>query len=1226
LRTPLGRSGRGAYLLIAALLAWFAYAAYYVLSPLAPHDFAADLGYSIVGVGRIGALATSWSTVAAMPGWGIWNDFSTFVYAPLGQYALALPMELFFRDPMRTVKFEQVLAFSMAFFGTAWLYASIFGRSAWRWFAATVYAAIPLSAALIQWDGDFAWIVGLAPLAVAASLALVRRYGNAAYGVAGVLCGLTTFGFSIEHGMFVGLPMLAFVFAVRHRDGVRFPILAALFGLVTFGLSPAFVVVMTVYGPHVMWWTQSTQSEFSNDGFGLRALYSQTLLDQIAGVYREQLLIAEPLYDAKRPYPFAAVAGIALWALALAACAYGRLSGGLRRWWPAIAIGAACLILSLGAALPVLGPLIWNGVARVPILDALRTPDRFAQFNGLLMALAAAYGASRLARGSPRGRAIAIAGVAVTLLGYGAYDVRTHVLGFDPLSRLPDFDRANAAVAALGGRTAVFGVPQDGDVLDFASYAPTNPSVQFAWNLYQRNVDADGGAALLRRAAVRSIVTTPAWTVTTVAGFPPNLAIPIARSPVLLPPSILPSGVEVFAVASPRPAIAPVLPVCAIAGPAGFELAAADPILDGATLEHGAVPGCVRGIIADGDPLDTAVPTQAVAAWFGNEVFGDSASLASPNAFEFDRMELTTPWYRHAYAGDSLLAPYPYQTAGQGSGHSVSFPIAKPGRYDLYVRAAGPASFSIIDTDGHPVVGTNDRINGFRWTVLPIGNLTAGQHDVTLTIFRSRPFRESVVVDEMAVAPERLDLSGTRTDAALVSAREFAPALGIAGAPAYVFPKFGAPSTAQGQRVTIDPQATVGVYNDELEIRTTATTANHMRFYWDGPTGRYVVEPAAWIPGIGARLEIRSSGERLVARYDPTMVPTQLFGLLDLRHGAPIDVLLTANSASPLALAQLVVAPVVAYEAPNEYDEHGEEWQYDAAFPFSFVEATHSLAVLVTGGAVRAPYDTVATIPFRPDLQGGTVTADVKPVSGDGFAELRCGAISDSSTFGAGTMNPTGVDLALTRSGNDACTLRVRWMSSDFAMKSVRIRAASRTLLNWSAPQYFAPGDYVWSARDAAAMDVTIDGRPWAAGRPLRLAGGIHNVVLRRAPLPVPTLHFARSGAWPLVAPGAAIVGRSATEWNVRAPVATTVEVAQLNDGNWFASGPAYRASGYECDLVNTCLDVPAGVDVNIGRTLPHALALGMEITGLDIAAVILVLVLFGRKKRAPGSAKVGTT
>ncbi len=843
---------------VVALTAWAAYALYYVFNPQPPHNFAGDLAYSIVGIGRIAAQATSWHNVTDMLGWETWNDFPSFLYAPGGQYALAVPLDELLRDPVRTVKLEQIVALSLGFFGMANLYAAIFGRSVWRWFAAFVYAVMPLSSMLVQWDGDFAWVVAFAPFAPLAALALGRRFGAAALPATGVLCALATFAFSPEHGLTLGLPLLAFTIALYRRDRIRTPWIGIAASFIALVLFPAFVVLQTRYGPHPMWWTSGTLTEFGSDSSGLRSLFGQGFLELIAGVYREQLVSGNAYFNASSSLAYAVAGGVAslfLVAWAVASCGAGAV---LRRWWPAAGVAAVCIVLACGTRLPLLGPMLWNGaIVHVPLLDALRTPDRFVQIFALLMSLGAAYALQRSFEIKRSRRWMALA-AAIAIAGYGAFFVREGVLGFAAPGQLPDFAAINDSVQSIGGRTAVYAFPAGGSPLDFAAYAPTTPTAEFTWSLMQRHADEDGGVALLRRAGVRSVVTSPNWTQPSIDGLPPDMAQPVERSSFSKTVFLAPSGARVFRIDGARGMAVSATTVCAYGGPSGFELAAGERFLDGAALVHGPRAGCARTVLADADPLDAAIPSQAIASWPGAQLFGN-LGVPTPNKFEINRMQLAVPWYRDAYGGDALLDGIPLVTGASGSSNPAPFTIARAGAYSVYVRASGPAAFRAVLASGSASDALSERPRGFRWIELPLGKLEPGSQTLELAILRFVTLGQKVAIDEVVVAPSKIALANLPVDAAMVTSREFSPPGGVdVREPQFLFPKMSGSSwTADVPDAQPDAGMQVGIINGEPQMLSSRTRAR-IRFRWKGRSGAYVTSAVTWLAGAGSHATISS--------------------------------------------------------------------------------------------------------------------------------------------------------------------------------------------------------------------------------------------------------------------------------------------------------------------------------------------------------------------------------
>jgi hypothetical protein len=79
----------------------------------------------------------------------------------------------------------------------------------------------------------------------------------------------------------------------------------------------------------------------------------------------------------------------------------------------------------------------------------------------------------------------------------------------------------------------------------------------------------------------------------------------------------------------------------------------------------------------------------------------------------------------------------------------------------------------------------------------------------------------------------------------------------------------------------------------------------------------------------------------------------------------------------------------------------------------------------------------------------------------------------------------------------------------------------------------------------------------------------------------------------------------TATKWTVVNPARGTLELTELNDGNWVAQAGSKTIEGVDCDLFNTCFDVPSGRAV-IYHRLPEAIWLGFAVSGLVIVFAIL--------------------
>lgn len=1167
--------------------------AFYVASSKPPFAFYSDLGGDISAIGRMGTVATSLQAFWSMFNWQTWNDAPMFVYNTFGTPFTALGPELVLRDPYRTVKLMQVVQIAIGFLGTAWLYGLSFGKTSWRWLAAVIYALLPF-VTLANVQLDFGTVFALIPVVLATNVVLLRRWDSWALPMAGLLCGIVGGAFYLEYAAVIGLPLLALTLAFAVWFDVRLkpvPVVAAFFA---FALFPMFSVLPTLFGPHPISLAPSYVAALQAQS-NLQQ-FSERLSDAIALVPRESLLSLNPALNTADSSPIALASGILSWGLLTAGIVLSL--GSIRKWWPILAVGAGCTLLSLGPNSSLFGTTAWNLIARTPVADALRTPDRFAQIDALLVALGAVFGASLIARRGGAWLVAVSAACGLLVLGLLLFDGRAHFMALDDMdAHMPQARAIDRITLADGGRTAVLALPNGGSVLDFPPYGAQSPTVAFAWDVGAKYAEDDAGVALLRRSAVHSIVTSPAWAINAPPGMP-DMATIVTRSRYARLQMGNAGSTAVFKVVRPRPMLSSVYPVCIFGGPGAFDTAADQPALDDVALIRGANSACQRTLYADYDPLDAAT-SSAVAVWPGQGVFGWSASLPA-YPFQIDRFALSSPWFRQTYLGDTLLSAAPFQAYGDALSQPLTFSLPNPGRYTLYVRTTGIGILDTHNASGRRIMGTIARTDGFSWIRLPLGELDRGEHTWYLRILHiNGAVTEPIVVDEVMLAPaDRESTIRQKTDLALLSPNKFAPALAADGQIAqYLFPRAYAAATTTAQRVQLGDQMQTGIFDDQVRIRSVERTGR-ARFRWFGPSGEYALSASAWLAGSGSTLTISTAKQTRSAPYELALgvVPTPVYGLMYLRHGAMVDATMRSPNASlgsPNDLVDLSFLPVLAEEPPSEFDSAGESWLWNPANPGQMLAAARSPNVTIRNGALVGARGATAEIPFDPDVRGGTVSAYAQVGGLLGEAVLRCGSRSARAQVGSESKNPVFLALSVPLSPHATCVFRIAWKSDDFKLLGASARVTGPVVRGWSATQYLSSGNYAWSAgSETKATSITIDGRPWPPRRALHLTTGYHRVTLLRSPLPIPAI-LIRSDA------------------GLRPPK-PTVELAELNDGYWRASFGKVRARGYTCDIVNTCFNISGNPEqIRTWHEPPPALAIGEIVTCLDVL-ICLGILAFG--------------
>jgi hypothetical protein len=788
-------------------------------------------------------------------------------------------------------------------------------------------------------------------------------------------------------------------------------------------------------------------------------------------------------------------------------------------------------------------------------------------------------------------RLIGIALAIVPLAGYLLFGIEQRTLGFGSIeANTPNATAVSSIVQQIGGRSVSFVVPKDGSIFDLPPYTPLNPTVPFGWDLYTRYLAGDGGAGLLRRAAVRSIVTTPPWALNPAAGMLPDTAIPFLTSPLLRSVQGAgqgPAGPQVFSFVDPLPDIRSVTPVCFWGGQRSFEIAASSPSLDSLALVHS---GPCKVTIYGEDPLDRYIPQVSVASWSSADLFNGGEAVPAEPPFHVDRFSLTAKWFSsQTYQGESLLSAVPYITQQSAASRVFPFRLDADGHYSLAVRVRGLAVLRTVGDDGRQVAGISDSAEAFRWVVLHLGAMKSGMHMRRIEVDAvSRPSLP-IALDEVAIVPDAaLDREPGDVDGLMISSHFFAPQLADADRTVSLFPRLqvGAATTI-GQGLYVDAKTSVQILNGPPAIVATEPLSR-IRFVWTGPSGDYILGAVAQLSSERSTLHIDAGGQDIEGNFK-TLDPegkTEAYGRVHLRTNDAIVV--TMNSPSFDAskntnlLVSLAAARVVPTEPPTSYNTAEEMWHFDNGDLAGLMAATGATRIVDGGDAVAAQGTVIASMEFTPDVIGGHVAATLTVAGAGSTATLQCGSTSAAAAYNVALKQ---IAFSVDDPDRNGCLLRVTGSTSTNGLKSVDITVSGPELRERSSRQIMDGGRYVWSG--AASTAIEIDGRPWPARTIARVAPGIHVLTITRSPLPMRDPIFLRNlDAWEAARPSKA------------------VELAELNDGAWIAQGQWQRRTGYTCDLVNTCFDIASPTNVRHGIS-PQS-GLGWTITLGDIVACLV--------------------
>lgn len=1190
----------------------------YLTSGVPPYGFYYDLGVDILATSTIAHWLVNLVDLKDALGWAGWGDRSAFAFAPMTSVAISVTLaKIFGGNAIEAVKSSQVLQVLLSAACAFYLYRCLRGPSPWAWVAAAVYATAPEQLLMIRGDLSFGFAAALAPLALAIPLQLVRRYGLSALPICAVLASLLSAYFTIEHLFLQGVPayVLAVVLAYDRERRARWA-LVALGGFALLLASIAFVVLptqasMSLFSPSATVSAALTGGEFTQYQNGPLALASLTTNELIANP-RKEFAVGPMLF---LTVPF----GLALWALAI-----GWIAGGVRKrsmaWGePALAIVAgACVVLSSGALIPGVG-ILWWIVSQLPVLDNIRTPDRFIAFGVVAVTIFAISQLERLAA-TPRAAAAWIA-AALCVAGLSGFFVFRTFLG-DTVAledKEPYLGVVNGAALARDNRVANLALVDKGSIFDTSQYGAPLPFLDFQGDFAERyEGDGLGGTGLLARGNVATVIASPPWT----PDSPLYGQSSIAGSSLLKPVAGDATTVAAYGVEPVRGYVRTVDGACLSGGPGLLDHLVAMPAFAGTALYVDGT-ACKRTVYADAAPVEAALRGTIAYRWPAIALFARAGVMRDIDyRLALGRFMIDLPWYRNSIDGDATVLGPAALSLDPGFATSSVFEIGSAGAYAfaMHVVCHGTVRGRVeIDRAWHAFVCKPAA--GFQWIEVPIGALKPGLHGMTL-IFDS--------VDE----PEG-DLATTwrlAFDGAAIVSRSTAPP--STGSAAYVFSLARFHEATAASRATgalsfvrssamdpIGPARSNGFV--PLLVRAPEAQATYR---WNGPAGRYRLWAAAYaesqIPATST-VAIAVDGRCCVAvatsgsGKGTAMVA---YGSDTLRDGSLVRVQIH-GAGDAATIAQLLDVSV----EPDPYPAVFSEDRSRASADFDFLGRMRHAAPQVStfgnppipghadmehfnGLPVSAPLQLNVTFP--PSTASSPTTLHVAGdfSSGPLRVRLRCGSGSIE-----GSMLFNG-DIALPSTGSGSCTVTMESAWSTLYLQDVALARAVGAF-DAAGRRWMSAGRYRTSliARggEPAGGDLSVDGRS-ANGVVTIERDGVHDVRLSGASPGAYAVAFIPL-SWPARPPEPRVQQVAAARWNVTLDRAATIEGAVFPDGYWELAGNRGALAGHRCDLENTCFDnVPAGSYVLLHRW-PRYIVLGFAITAL---AWIVALAALARARR----------
>lgn len=370
------------WILAVALIAILYRALTYYFGSGLPWAFERDLGFDFWNTEYIRALVHTKIDFYDAMGWSIWFDIPQFFYNSLFPYAFTTPLAYLTHDSWQAIKLLEILLLVVAGAGTYGLMRA-FGRPpVWSLFAAIAYACVPPVSLNEHFGLSVAIPAMLLPACFWGSVVLVRKFGAASLPFCAVICCFAGTVPHVEYLFLLTGPayviVAAYALGRRHERGDWIYAIAGL----PFLVLPAFYyIVPTALQTPI---GESARRVDEVQGQTFLAYFSETAFELFALVPRTHLLDPEPVTNVSQFLLLAAIAGGILWWLA--AVPLPKLGSASRR--VIFAVVALLLFLSLGPNAP-FGTYLWEMLAKIPTLGALRTPDRFLPIPVLFIVVAA---------------------------------------------------------------------------------------------------------------------------------------------------------------------------------------------------------------------------------------------------------------------------------------------------------------------------------------------------------------------------------------------------------------------------------------------------------------------------------------------------------------------------------------------------------------------------------------------------------------------------------------------------------------------------------------------------------------------------------------------------------------------------------------------------------------------------------------------------------------------
>lgn len=1215
-----------ALVLLALAFAWLLAMCVFIALPVFPFAYYKDLGFNWEVVDWAVHTVHSPIDVFDSVAWSPWNGGPTlYLNSYLGDVP-SIVVAAFTGDSWLAVKIVEVGQIIVAAAGGALMYLTFRRSQAWAACCGLLYAAAPPTVLLVRWNQDFGWIAALMPWALAGGRALIDRFGYKALPLVGLGCSFAGHVIAAQFLFFVSLPLYAAICTTPvKRDRLGMAIFLPL-GLLTCLLAGAFVMLPSIAGHPLFSDAANRAASLSSGEFV--GTFSETSLGLATLVLHEWSAIAAPEFNVGAALPWLCIPAMVVWIVALTTLLWARGLGGSRRL---VFVIAPCVVLAMGVNVPG-GGYFWHLLASVPLVNSIRTTDRFLAIVPLVVLLWFVQGLDVHSR---RFRAFARVAMWLAVLVFAAfltfdYSERSFTVDNSKGEREPQLDAVRQAVLAAGGRsTALVGV-RGGSALDAAAYGRPAPMLAYTdTDLAGRYlIDGAGGAGIFGRAGIHTVVVGPSWTYD--EPYSPSSANVFRQVPSARDLFSSPEDVSVLELNAKGPVSASTA-TCVRGGPGAFDRLLLVPALADVSLVTDPESRCSSSAFVDFDLRDEWRELGPEDHWSASSLGLTGTPLRDADYHAvLNRTMLNIPWYRNSLDGerpvfdDSGAVLVPERASVRLGAHGTW-----PAGSTVEIRACTLTQGSIAVKVGQgPDIGTGvvPPSNGFRWYAFPVAAEVPSNVPVTITILPSKAPGETsagqgLVIDGVVVLPPRF-AARYRAPSALFLAHSLDIgaadlATGLASTPIVFAP-----------RGTEKPVSTVGLkfasVGDTPDFVATSNDSS-LVFRWAGAPGLYDVAASAQSYQDGASLALGTDKNHCctfsVSRASNSSGRLVVSGALHLRSGGTVVVRLSRPVFKPELGEDIVDVRLRPHAVLRAARRSEATSALDLTDPLDLASTSKRGAFHVEADGLHASAGSALEVPIEVSADAAGVSAVITSsanATGTAIGELNCSRKTTRAPISNG-----GAALSLTDAdGPKHCIVDVFWNAGDIAVHSIRAIAigdrpeSSRTRMSL----WIAAGSYDVSlvrpdGTSQSPRDVSILGRTNGVNAFTFVRDGYYLVEFPRADEDS-LLLLVRHGFAPRVVSSLDYHQTSALRWSVNLKQRVDVLATQLNDGNWELHGAGGNFVGVACDIVNTCfLDVPPG-RYEIVHHWPPTLLAGVGLT-LAAAMLSLGLLVFRPRRRA---------